>query len=101
MTKHANNDRYTVTSGSEKRRVRLRLGQSQSEVMKTPYLIGIQIDSYEQFLQSNIAPDSRTDTGLQAAFKSVFPITSYSNNARLEFVSYTLGKPLFDVAECK
>ncbi|MDP1573741.1 MAG: DNA-directed RNA polymerase subunit beta [Coxiellaceae bacterium] len=101
MTKAHHNDRYTVTSGSEKRRVRLRLGQSQPEVMKTPYLIGIQIDSYEQFLQSNVAPDKRTDTGLQAAFKSVFPIQSYSGNARLEFVSYNLGAPLFDVPECK
>jgi DNA-directed RNA polymerase subunit beta len=101
MTKTRHNDRYTVTSGSEKRRVRLRLGQSQSEVMKTPYLIGIQIDSYEQFLQSNVPADRRTDTGLQAAFKSVFPIESYSGNARLEFVSYVLGEPLFDVPECK
>src|SRR3990167_6962568 len=102
MTKHAShNDRYTVTSGSEKRRVRLRLGQSQSEVMQTPYLLGIQLDSYEKFLQANIAPESRLDAGLHAAFKSVFPIESYSGNARLEYVSYVLGAPLFDVPECK
>ena len=101
MTKHANNDRYTVTSGSEKRRVRLRLGQSQSEIMQTPYLLGIQINSYEQFLQANIAPEKRNNIGLHAAFTSVFPMESYSGNARLEYVSYTLGEPLFDVSECK
>src|SRR3990167_573353 len=95
------NDRYTVTSGSEKRRVRLRLGESQSEVMQTPYLLGIQLDSYEQFLQANIPADKRLDVGLQSAFKSVFPIESYSGNARLEYVSYVLGAPLFDVKECK
>ena len=102
MTKHVSNEgRYTVTSGSEKRRVRLRLGQSQSEVMQTPYLLGIQIDSYEQFLQANIPADKRTDIGLHSAFKSVFPIESYSGNAKLEYVSYALGEPLFDVKECK
>ncbi|MCX7121509.1 MAG: DNA-directed RNA polymerase subunit beta, partial [Gammaproteobacteria bacterium] len=95
------NDRYTVTSGSEKRRVRLRLGESQSEVMQTPYLLAIQLDSYEQFLQAHIAPEKRADVGLQSAFKSVFPIESYSGNARLEYVSYVLGEPLFDVKECK
>jgi len=102
MTKHAHHeDRYTVISGSEKRRVRLRLGPSQTEAMKTPYLLGIQIESYEQFLQANIPVDKRADIGLHAAFKSVFPIQSYSGNARLEYVSYALGTPLFDVKECK
>ena len=102
MTKHIHhNDRYTVTSGSEKRRVRLRLGKSQSEVMQTPYLLGIQLNSYEQFLQAYIPAEKRADIGLHAAFKSVFPIESYSGNARLEYVSYTLGEPLFDVKECK
>ncbi|MCX7125915.1 MAG: DNA-directed RNA polymerase subunit beta, partial [Gammaproteobacteria bacterium] len=95
------NDRYTVTSGSEKRRVRLRLGQSKSEVMQTPYLLAIQLDSYEKFLQASIPADKREDIGLQSAFKSVFPIESYSGNARLEYVSYALGEPLFDVKECK
>ncbi len=94
-------DRYTVTSGSEKKRVRLRLGQSRTEVMKTPYLLGIQINSYQQFLQAGVPENKRADVGLQAAFKSVFPIESYSGNARLEYVSYTLGEPLFDVKECK
>ena len=95
------NERYTVTSGSEKKRVRLRLGDSQPEVMETPYLLGIQIDSYEQFLQANISIEKRADIGLHAAFKSVFPIESYSGNARIEYVSYDLGEPLFDVKECK
>src|SRR3990167_2065852 len=98
MTKQTHhNDLYTVTSGSEKKRVRLRLGQSQSEVMQMPYLLGIQLDSYEQFLQANVAPEKRADIGLHAAFKSVFPIQSYSGNARLEYVSYKLGEPPFNV----
>src|SRR3989338_4455561 len=102
MTKHIHhNDRYTVTSGSEKRRVRLRLGKSQSEVMQTPYLLGIQLNSYEQFLQAYIPAEKRAYIGLHSAFKSVFPIESYSGNARLEYVSYHLGTPLFDVKECK
>src|SRR3989338_379188 len=102
MTKQTHhNDIYTVTSGSEKKRVRLRLGQSQSEVMQMPYLLGIQIDSYELFLQANIPAEKRADIGLHAAFKSVFPIESYSGNARLEYVSYVIGAPLFDVKECK
>lgn len=101
-TKQTHNEAlYTVTSGSEKRRVRLRLGESRSEVMRTPYLLGIQIDSYEKFLQANTPADQRQDVGLHAAFGSVFPIESYSGNARLEYVSYILGEPLFDVNECK
>ena len=102
MAKQAHReDRYTVTSGSEKKRVRLRLGPSRSEVMKTPYLLGIQIESYQKFLQAGVPENQRADVGLQAAFKSVFPIESYSGNARLEYVSYTLGEPMFDVKECK
>src|SRR3990167_5741175 len=101
MSTKNQNERYTVTSGSEKKRVRLRLGQSQPEVMQIPYLIGIQLDSYEQFLQSAIEPEKRADCGLHAAFKSVFPIESYSGNARLEYVSYSLGEPPFGVSECK
>ncbi len=94
-------DRYVVTSDSEKRRVRLRLGESRSEVLKVPYLIETQINSYAQFLQENTDPDERQDFGIHGAFKSVFPISSYSGAAYLEYVSYTLGEAIFDVNECK
>ena len=98
---HNKNELYTVSSGSEKKRMRLRLGESQPEVMETPYLLSIQIDSYEQFLQSRIPAEKRVDVGLHAAYRSVFPIESYSGNARLEYVSYDLAEPLFNVKECK
>ena len=65
--------------------------------MKPPYLLAIQRDSYEKFLRMEDGHAS----GLDAAFKSVFPITSYSENARLEYVSYRLGEPFFDVKECQ
>ena len=63
--------------------------------------MSIQIDSYNKFLQNGIPDDDREDTGLNSAFKTVFPIVSYSGNASLEYVSYRLGKPVFDVQECK
>src|SRR5690606_37294145 len=59
----------------------------------------IQIDSYQQFLQEQAAPESRAEVGLHSAFRSVFPIVSYSGNAALEYVSYRLGEPVFDVKE--
>ncbi|HHX83688.1 MAG TPA: DNA-directed RNA polymerase subunit beta, partial [Pseudomonadaceae bacterium] len=87
---------YTYT---EKKRIRKDFGKLQS-AMDIPYLLAIQIDSYRQFTQSDISPDDRLDMGLHAAFKSIFPIVSYSGKALLEYVSYRLGKPEFDVSEC-
>jgi DNA-directed RNA polymerase subunit beta len=87
---------YTYT---EKKRIRKDFGKLQS-AMDIPYLLAIQIDSYKQFTQSDVAPDERLDMGLNAAFKSIFPIVSYSGKALLEYVSYRLGKPEFDVSEC-
>ena len=66
-----------------------------------PYLVETQIKSFDRFLQLDADPEKRADQGLQAAFKSVFPITSFSGNAALEFVSYKLGTPAFDVKECQ
>ncbi len=66
-----------------------------------PYLLSIQLDSYRKFLQADAAVDARDDIGLHAAFKTVFPIVSYSGNAALEYVSYRLGEPVFDVKECQ
>ena len=66
-----------------------------------PYLLAIQLDSYRDFLQADVEAGVRLDTGLHAAFQSVFPIVSYSGNAQLEYVSYRLGEPAFDVRECQ
>src|ERR671910_666175 len=60
-----------------------------------------QLESYTGFLQAHVAPESRKNEGLQAAFTSIFPIVSHSGNAKLEFVSYSLGEPPFDVKECQ
>ena len=86
-------------SYTEKKRIRKNFGKL-PQVMHAPYLLSIQVDSYRTFLQDGKTPKNREDLGLQAAFRSVFPIESYSGNAALEFVEYSLGKPEFDVREC-
>lgn len=86
-------------SYTEKKRIRKNFGKLPN-VMDIPYLLAIQLDSYKKFTQSDKSPEERFDIGLQAAFKSIFPIASYSGSAALEYVSYVLGKPAFDVAEC-
>ncbi|MFA6409856.1 MAG: DNA-directed RNA polymerase subunit beta, partial [Gammaproteobacteria bacterium] len=70
-------------------------------VMNMPNLLAIPVDSYREFLQLDTPVDKRTNTGLEAAFRSVLPIVSYSSFARLEYVSYSIGEPLFDVRECQ
>ena len=85
-------------SFTEKKRIRKDFGHL-PEPMEIPYLLSIQTDSYDRFLQQGIAAKSLEDTGLHAAFRSVFPIISYSGNAALEYVDYRLGKPVFDVKE--
>ena len=87
-------------SFTEKKRIRKDFG-TLPQIMDVPYLLAIQMDSYEKFLQAGFEGDERLDKGLQAAFKSVFPIVSYSGNAALEYVAYKLGKPAFDVKECQ
>ena len=87
-------------SFTEKKRIRKDFGK-QPTILDVPYLLSIQLDSYNKFLQNGISDDDREDTGLNSAFKTVFPIVSYSGNASLEYVSYRLGKPVFDVQECK
>ncbi|MEZ5576355.1 MAG: DNA-directed RNA polymerase subunit beta [Candidatus Competibacteraceae bacterium] len=88
---------YTFT---EKRRIRKDFGKRPS-ILEVPYLLAIQLDSYREFLQAEVPPGERQVAGLHAAFRSVFPIVSYSGNARLEYVSYRLGEPVFDVRECQ
>src|ERR1700712_3207951 len=70
------------------------------EVAPMPNLIDVQRASYEAFLQMNVQPDSRTPTGLQEVFKSVFPIDDFAGRGRLEFVYYELEEPKYDVEEC-
>ncbi|MGQ9860149.1 MAG: DNA-directed RNA polymerase subunit beta [Thermodesulfobacteriota bacterium] len=70
------------------------------KVVDLPNLIDIQRKSYERFLQANVPPAQREDTGLQGAFKSVFPIQDFNETASLEFVSYSLGEPKYSVEEC-
>jgi DNA-directed RNA polymerase subunit beta len=87
-------------SFTEKKRIRKNFGK-QGSILETPYLLAIQLDSYRTFLQADKAEEKRDDIGLHAAFKTVFPISSYSGNAILEYVSYRLGDPVFDVKECQ
>ncbi len=70
------------------------------EVAPMPNLIDVQRASYEGFLQMNVRPDSRTNTGLQEVFRSVFPIDDFAGRGRLEFVNYELEEPKYDVEEC-
>jgi len=87
-------------SFTEKKSIRKDFGKLPT-VLEVPYLLAIQVDSYRHFLQLDADSDQRPDQGLHAAFKSVFPIASYSGNAALEYVSYRLGTPIFDVRECQ
>jgi len=87
-------------SFTEKKRIRKNFGR-QPGILEVPYLLAIQLDSYRSFLQADVAEEKRQSAGLHAAFKSVFPISSYSGNAVLEYVNYRLGEPVFDVKECQ
>jgi len=87
-------------SFTEKKRIRKNFGKRPS-ILGTPYLLAIQLDSYRRFLQADVEESKRNEIGLHAAFDSVFPISSYSGNATLEYVSYRLGDPVFDVKECQ
>jgi len=87
-------------SFTEKKRIRKNFGKRPT-ILDVPYLLSIQVDSYNKFLQTDKTIEDRNDKGLHAAFQSVFPIVSYSGNAALEYVSYRLGTPVFDVKECQ
>ncbi|MCL4410361.1 MAG: DNA-directed RNA polymerase subunit beta, partial [Gammaproteobacteria bacterium] len=83
-------------SYSEKKRIRKDFGK-RPQVLEVPYLLSIQLDSFKKFIEA----DPEGEYGLEAAFRSVFPIASYSGNAELQYVSYRLGEPVFDVNECQ
>ena len=89
-----------VFSFTEKKRIRKTFSK-RAGVDTTPHLLEIQKDSYRKLLQKGVPPEQRIDQGLQAAFKSVFPIESYSGAAQLDFATYKLGQPAFDVRECQ
>jgi len=87
-------------SFTEKKRIRKSFAKRQS-VLEVPFLLATQLDSYTEFLQADVAPNARKNQGLESAFRTVFPISSHSGNAGLEYVSYHLGTPPFDVIECQ
>ncbi|GAB3384017.1 DNA-directed RNA polymerase subunit beta [Spongiibacter taiwanensis] len=87
-------------SYTEKKRIRKDFGKM-PHVMDVPFLLAIQLDSYKKFTQQGVPAAERGEHGLHAAFKSIFPIVSYSGNAALEYVDYVLGAPAFDVSECQ
>ena len=88
---------YTFT---EKKRLRKSFA-SRTNTLPVPFLLATQLESYRAFLQEGRSKEARLNEGLQAAFTSIFPIVSHSGNARLEYVSYTLGEPVFDIKECQ
>ena len=87
-------------SYTEKKRIRKSFAK-RADVQNVPYLLATQLESFKTFLQADTPPSQRKEDGLQAAFSSIFPIASHNGMARLEFVSYTLGDPVFDVKECQ
>jgi DNA-directed RNA polymerase subunit beta len=84
-------------SFTEKKRIRRDFGKRPA-VIEEPYLLAIQTDSYKRFLNLD---GVQKGTGLQRAFQSIFPIVSFSGNVELEYVSYRIGEPVFDVKECQ
>ena len=87
-------------SYTEKKRIRKSFAK-RANVLDVPFLLATQLESFTDFLQAAVSPGQRRNQGLQAAFTSIFPIVSHSGNARLEFVSYALAEPAFDVKECQ
>ena len=88
---------YTFT---EKKRIRKDFGKRPS-VLTVPNLLATQVNSYQDFLQQGVPADERAAKGLHVAFDSVFPIKSHTGMAELQYVSYRLGTPAFDVKECQ
>ena len=85
---------------SRQRRIRKSFGRLR-EAVDMPNLIEVQRNSYEQFLQKDKAKDERDNSGLEAVFRSVFPISDFSETATLEYVSYEFEAPKYDVEECQ
>ena len=81
-------------------RVRKNLGRVR-RIIDVPNLIDIQKSSYDKFLQMSVPPNEREEVGLQAVFRSVFPIKDFNGTSELVFVSYNLEPPKYDVDECR
>ncbi len=81
-------------------RIRKNFGRIK-KIVDIPNLVDIQKRSYDEFLQAIITPEERRDIGLQAVFKSVFPIKDFNEVSSLEFIGYSLEKPKYDVDECR
>jgi len=81
-------------------RIRKNLGRVK-RIIQVPNLIDIQKTSYDKFLQATVPPSERAEVGLQAVFRSVFPIRDFNQTSELVFVSYNLEKPKYDVDECR
>ena len=90
----------TPYSFTEKKRIRKSFAKRAS-VLQVPFLLETQLASYRAFLQEGVPVEQRRNEGLEAAFRSIFPISSHSGNARLEYVSFALLPPTFDVVECQ
>ena len=90
----------TVSTLDSRKRVRRSFGQL-TEVAPMPNLIEVQRASYDNFLQVGATAEQRENSGLQDAFTSVFPISDFAGRAELEFVSYELEQPKYDVEECQ
>ena len=88
---------YTFT---EKKRIRKDFSKRPT-IMKVPNLLATQVNSYQGFLQNDVAADERESKGLHAAFNSVLPIKSHTGKAELQYVSYRLGTPSYEVKECQ
>ena len=89
-----------MTKVPHTQRLRVNFGKIES-VLNPPELLQIQKESYAWFLQKEIQPDQREMQGLEAVFKSVFPISDFGGTCTLEYVSYRLGEPKYDENECK
>jgi len=87
-------------SFTEKKRIRKSFAK-RANVHNVPFLLATQLESYLDFLQQDLPTSQRKNEGLQSAFTSIFPIVSHNGFARLEFLSYVLGDPAFDVKECQ
>ncbi|HHL19277.1 MAG TPA: DNA-directed RNA polymerase subunit beta [Thiothrix sp.] len=87
-------------SFTDKKRIRKDFGKA-PQVLEMPYLLAIQLQSYRDFLQLDVAVDKRKSKGLHGAFRSVFPIISYNNYVVLDYVDYSMAEPVFTVRECQ
>ena len=86
-------------SFTEKKRIRKSFAK-QPAFLKVPYLLAMQKNSYNDFLQQGVAPAKRQNIGLQKAFNDIFPVVSNNGSTRLDFISYSISNPMFDVYEC-